>query len=134
MPKERGMVFPYTKRGQEDAQKYREALSPEQEQMKRALEKSIAGQVQAIQDGIGRIRQQNTMKKILGLENVGPRPDESNLLPGPREKNPNLIDILKNYGVKRAQPLGGGQVGAMRGGMSTGVGSYKKGGKVKKKY
>ena len=71
MPKERGMVFPYTKRGQEDAQKYRNALSPEQEQMKKALEQSIAGQVQAIQGGINRIQKQNMMRKILGGGQVG---------------------------------------------------------------
>ena len=118
MPKERGMVFPYTKQGMEEAQKYKNALSPEQEVLKKALETSIAGQIQAIQGGINRIQKQNMMRKILG----------------------------------------GGQAGAMRGGMSTGVasdlawrpkrdaqgniipskaiplGSYKKGGKVKKKY
>ena len=118
MPKERGMVFPYTKQGMEEAQKYKNALSPEQEVLKKALETSIAGQIQAIQGGIYRIQKQNMMRKILG----------------------------------------GGQAGAMRGGMSTGVasdlawrpksdaqgniipskaiplGSYKKGGKVKKKY
>ena len=94
MPKVKGMKFPYTRQGMEEAQKYQNALSPEQEQMKRALTQSIAGQVQAIQGGINRIQKQNMMRKILG----------------------------------------GGQAGAMRGGMSTGVGSYKKGGKVKKKY
>ena len=66
MPKERGMVFPYTKQGMEEAEKYKNALSPEQEVLKKALETSIAGQIQAIQGGINRIQKQNMMRKILG--------------------------------------------------------------------
>ena len=67
MPKERGMVFPYTKRGQEDAQKYREALSPEQEQMKRALTQSILGQAQAIQQGIKQVQREVNRREILEM-------------------------------------------------------------------
>ena len=67
MPKERGMVFPYTKRGQEDAQKYRNALSPEQEQMKRALEQSIAQQRIAMEQGIKQVQHEVNRRKILEM-------------------------------------------------------------------
>ena len=67
MPKERGMVFPYTKRGQEDAQKYRNALSQEQEQMKRALEQSIAQQRIAMEQGIKQVQHEVNRRKILEM-------------------------------------------------------------------
>ena len=113
MPKERGMVFPYTKQGMEEAEKYKNALSPEQEVLKKALETSIAGQIQAIQGGINRIQKQNMMRKILGDGFYRSRSGQaSDLLHRPKR------DAHGNIIPPKATPLG----------------SYKKGGKVKKKY
>ena len=133
MPKVKGMKFPYTRQGIEEAQKYQNALSPEQEQMKKALETSIAGQIQAIQGGINRIQKQNMMRKILGDGFYRSRSGQaSDLLHRPkRDAQGNIIkepvsDLLHrpkrdaqcNIIPPKATPLG----------------SYKKGGKVKKKY
>ena len=62
MPKVKGMKFPYTEEGVKEAKKYQNSLSPEQEVLKKALETSIAGQIQAIQGGINRIHKQNMMR------------------------------------------------------------------------
>ena len=125
MPKVGKMRFPYTRQGMEDAQKYQNALSPEQEQMKRALEQSIAQQKKAILDGIDRIRQQNLTREIMeraaavgalrGGASTGVGTKES-----PIEGPP--IEIR------------GKRLPWQRGRAIEGVGSYKKGGKVKKKY
>ena len=113
MPKVKGMKFPYTRQGIEEAQKYQNALSPEQEQMKKALETSIAGQIQAIQGGINRIQKQNMMRKILGDGFYRSRNGQVGDLAW-RPKR----DAQGNIIPSKAIPLG----------------SYKKGGKVKKKY
>ena len=125
MPKERGMVFPYTKQGMEEAEKYKNALSPEQEVLKKALETSIAGQIQAIQGGINRIQKQNMMRKILGdgfYRSRNGQVDDGFY----RSRNGQVGDLAwrpkrdaqGNIIPSKAIPLG----------------SYKKGGKVKKKY
>ena len=125
MPKVKGMKFPYTRQGIEEAQKYQNALSPEQEQMKKALETSIAGQIQAIQGGINRIQKQNMMRKILGdgfYRSRNGQVDDGfyrsrNGLVGDLAWRPKR-DAQGNIIPSKAIPLG----------------SYKKGGKVKKKY
>ena len=125
MPKVKGMKFPYTRQGIEEAQKYQNALSPEQEQMKKALETSIAGQIQAIQGGINRIQKQNMMRKILGdgfYRSRNGQVDDGFY----RSRNGQVGDLAwrpkrdaqGNIIPSKAIPLG----------------SYKKGGKVKKKY
>ena len=67
MPKVKGMKFPYTRQGMEEAQKYQNALSPEQEQMKRALTQSILGQAQAIQQGIKQVQREVNRREILEM-------------------------------------------------------------------
>ena len=64
MPKVKGMKFPYTRQGMEEAQKYQNALSPEQEQMKRALEQSIAQQRIAIEQGLKFQAQREGLRKF----------------------------------------------------------------------
>ena len=125
MPKVGKMRFPYTKQGMEEAQKYKNALSPEQEVLKKALETSIAGQIQAIQGGINRIQKQNMMRKILGdgfYRSRNGQVDDGFY----RSRNGQVGDLAwrpkrdaqGNIIPSKAIPLG----------------SYKKGGKVKKKY
>jgi len=83
MPKVKGMKFPYTRQGMEEAQKYQNALSPEQEQMKSALEKSILGQAQAIQQGIKQVQREVNRRKILEMIN-GNKPKQG--VPTPYKK------------------------------------------------
>ena len=133
MPKERGMVFPYTKQGMEEAEKYKNALSPEQEVLKKALETSIAGQIQAIQGGINRIQKQNMMRKILGDEFYRSRSGQaSDLLHRPkRDAQGNIIKEPVSDLLHRPKRDAQGNIIPPK---ATPLGSYKKGGKVKKKY
>ena len=133
MPKERGMVFPYTKQGMEEAEKYKNALSPEQEVLKKALETSIAGQIQAIQGGINRIQKQNMMRKILGDGFYRSRSGQaSDLLHRPkRDAQGNIIKEPVSDLLHRPKRDAQGNIIPPK---ATPLGSYKKGGKVKKKY
>ena len=133
MPKERGMVFPYTKQGMEEAEKYKNALSPEQEVLKKALETSIAGQIQAIQGGINRIQKQNMMRKILGDGFYRSRSGQaSDLLHRPkRDAQGNIIKEPVSDLLHRPKRDAQGNIIPPK---ATPLGSYKKGVKVKKKY
>ena len=64
MPKVGKMRFPYTRQGMDEAQKYQNALSPEQEQIKRALEQSIAQQKIAIEQGLKFQAQREGLRKF----------------------------------------------------------------------
>ena len=146
MPKVKGMKFPYTRQGIEEAQKYQNAMSPEQQQMKKALETSIAGQIQAIQGGINRIQKQNMMRKILGdgfyRSRSGQASDDgfyrsrsgqaSDLLHRPkRDAQGNIIKEPVSDLLHRPKRDAQGNIIPPK---ATPLGSYKKGGKVKKKY
>ena len=126
MPKERGMVFPYTKQGMEEAEKYKNALSPEQEVLKKALETSIAGQIQAIQGGINRIQKQNMMREILGDGFYRSRNGQASDDGFYRSRSGQASDLLH-----RPKRDAHGNIIPPK---ATPLGSYKKGGKVKKKY
>tara|TARA_Y100001963_G_scaffold152814_1_gene238353 strand:- start:155 stop:427 length:273 start_codon:yes stop_codon:yes gene_type:complete len=83
MPKVGKMRFPYTRQGMDEAQKYQNALSPEQEQMKRALEQSIAGQRKAIEQGIKEVQREISRRKILEMIEGSGRKDR---MPMPYKK------------------------------------------------